>query len=78
MTRLVAFAVSATVVLVANVAVAAAQTSSLDGPGTAYAPPAESSPFNSGGLVFFFVAAVLLIGAGLLYFRNRTPNEPPS
>ena len=75
-----ATAVGTVVVLCSTIAVAAAQTSSLDGPGSAYAPPVEDSPFNSGGLVFFFVAAVLAVGAGLLYFRNRpssrTPSEP--
>jgi hypothetical protein len=64
--------------LLAGVAAAGAQTSSLDGPGSAYAPPVEASPFSAGGLVFFFVAAVLLVGAGLLYLRHRTPNKTPS
>ena len=31
----------------------------------------EPSPFSTGGIVFFIVVAILLVGALTLYLRNR-------
>jgi uncharacterized ion transporter superfamily protein YfcC len=31
----------------------------------------EPGVFSTGGIVFFVVLAVLIVGAGLLYLRNR-------
>jgi hypothetical protein len=53
---------------------AGAQTSTP--PGSTVPLTADPSAFNAGGLVFFFVVAVVVAGAALLYLRNRGTSRP--
>ena len=53
---------------------AGAQTTSLPTPPTTL--PAENPGSTAAGIVFFGVTAVIIVGALVLYLRNRRPRVP--
>jgi hypothetical protein len=53
---------------------AGAQTTTLPAPPTTL--PAENPGSTAAGIVFFGVTAVIILGALILYLRNRRPKVP--